>query len=405
MNVLLIAYACEPNNGSEPGVGWNWAIRLSKFVNLTVITRKNNKSLIDNELSSKRYSNIKFVYHDLESLVFIKNISSFSLKLYYFFWVTSLKKLVKALIQKNDFDLIHFITFNTFMVIPPITSFGIKAIWGPIGGGILGHTESFKKLSISSYSKEVARNFFVKNLAKSFYLKKALLKVNKVLFANTDTAKLLGYKNNSKIELETGIDERNIIYNVTIDKLSDPINILSSGILEPRKGFHLLLDSLSFVKSNVVLNILGDGSLKKYLHDIVYSNNLNVNLLGKIPFDEVINFYRQSDVFIFPSLRDTSGNVVLEAMSQGLPIIAFDHQGMHDILTNECAIKIPVTNYKQMVINLASAIDKLVNDSSLRIEMGKASIQRIRDNYLWEDKAKRMVDIYKEVLNENSPST
>lgn len=405
MNVLLIAYACEPNKGSEPGVGWNWAIRLSKFVNLTVVTRKNNKSLIDNKLSNKKYCNINFVYHDLESLVFIKNTSSFSLKLYYLFWVVSLKKLVKTLIQKNDFDIIHFITFNTFTVSPPITSFGIKAIWGPIGGGILGHTESFKKISIISYSKEAVRNFFVKILAKSFYMNKALLKFDKVLFANTDTAKLLGYKNNIKIELETGIDERNIIFNATNDKSSARINVLASGILEPRKGFHLLLDSLSLVKSDVVLNILGDGSLKKYLYDIAYKNDLNVNFLGKIPFDEVTNFYRQSDVFIFPSLRDTSGNVVLEAMSQGLPIIAFDHQGMHDILTNECAIKIPVTNYKQMVKNLASALDKLADNRKLRSEMGKASIQRIRDNYLWGDKAKRMVDIYKEVLNENSPST
>jgi len=92
-------------------------------------------------------------------------------------------------------------------------------------------------------------------------------------------------------------------------------------------------------------------------------------------------------------------------MSQGLPIIAFDHQGMHDILTEKCAIRIPVTNYKEMVSNLASGIDKLAGNSELRFEMGKASIQRIRDNYLWEDKAKRMVEIYKEVLNENSPSS
>ena len=116
-------------------------------------------------------------------------------------------------------------------------------------------------------------------------------------------------------------------------------------------------------------------------------------------------FQSNSDLFIFPSLRDTSGNVVLEAMSQGLPIIAFDHQGMHDILTDKCAIKIPVTNYEKMVRDLAKAIDKIATNCELREKMGNASLQRIKDNYLWDDKSKRMIEIYKEVLNENSSSS
>jgi len=405
MKVLQIAFACEPNKGSEPGVGWHWATNLSQLVDVTVITRQNNRTSIESELQKNKYNNIKFLYHDIDGLIKIKKKSSILLKLYYYIWVMSLRKYLKKQITLADYDIIHFITYNTFAVIPPVTELGLKSFWGPIGGGILGHTESFKKLSISSYSKEVARNFFVKKLAKSFYLNKALLKFDKVLFANTDTAKLLVRKNNIKIELETGIDKSIIADFDTIDISSDRINILASGILEPRKGFHLLLDALSLVKSDVVLNILGDGSLKKYLYNIAYKNNLNVNFLGKIPFEEVINYYSKNDVFIFPSLRDTSGNVVLEAMSQGLPIVAFDHQGMHDILTNECAIKIPVTNYEQMVKNLASAIDKLAGNCELRFEMGKASIQRIKDKYLWEDKARRMVKIYKEVLNENSPSS
>jgi len=406
INLLLIAYACEPNKGSEPGVGWNWVINLSKIVNVTVITRQNNRTSIESELQKNKYNNIKFLYHDIEGLTKIKKKSSILLKLYYYIWVMSLRKYLKKQITLADYDIIHFITFNTFTIIPPVTELGLKSVWGPIGGGILGNTESFKKLSISSYSKEVARNFFVKKLAKSFYLNKALLKFDKVLFANTDTAKLLGLKNNIKIELETGIDKSIIADFDTIDRSSDRINILASGILEPRKGFHLLFDALTLVKCNYELNLLGDGYLKKRLKNYVLKENLtSVNFIGKVPFDDVINFYQSSDIFVFPSLRDTSGNVVLEAMSQGLPIIAFDHHGMHDILTDECAVKIPVTNYKKMVKDLASAIDMLANDRKIRIKMGKASIQRIKDKYLWEDKANKMVEIYKEVLNENSSSS
>ena len=66
--VLLIAFACEPNKGSEPGVGWNWALYLSKYLNVTVVTRANNRNVIENELKSKFYPNLSFVYYVLMKL-------------------------------------------------------------------------------------------------------------------------------------------------------------------------------------------------------------------------------------------------------------------------------------------------------------------------------------------------
>lgn len=50
MNILLSAYACEPNKGSEPGVGWGWALEWAKNHNVWVITRDNNKAVIDEYL-------------------------------------------------------------------------------------------------------------------------------------------------------------------------------------------------------------------------------------------------------------------------------------------------------------------------------------------------------------------
>lgn len=407
MKVLLIAYACEPNKGSEPGVGWNWAINLAKLVNVTVITRKNNKAVIETELSKNPQIKIDFIYYDISWFIRIKKISSLTLKLYYIFWVKALESFIKKNNLDNNFDIIHFITFNTFVVTPPIHDLGIKSIWGPIGGGILGHLESFKKISLREYFKEYVRLIFIQKWGTSKRIRKKLNRFDRLIFANSDTAILLGYEVQNKIELDTGINGSKIISaSKQIIESKNVINVLTSGVLEPRKGFHLLLDALKLVKSRIILNVLGEGSLKPFLMNFAFNNSINnVNFLGYINYNEVINYYRNADLFIFPSLRDTSGNVVLEAMSQGLPIISFDHQGMHDILTDECAIKIPVTNYKKMVSDIANSIDYLAENPESRLKMGAASIKRIKENYLWEDKAKRMVEIYKEVLNENSSSS
>ena len=65
MNILLSAYACEPNKGSEPAAGWKWAYELSKRGhNVFVITRSNNKQIIDKYLQGlDKKPSIKFIYH------------------------------------------------------------------------------------------------------------------------------------------------------------------------------------------------------------------------------------------------------------------------------------------------------------------------------------------------------
>ena len=61
MKILLSAYTCEPNKGSEPEVGWKWATELSKIGNnVYVITRLNNKENIEQELKKKKISKTKF---------------------------------------------------------------------------------------------------------------------------------------------------------------------------------------------------------------------------------------------------------------------------------------------------------------------------------------------------------
>ena len=75
MNILISAYACEPLKGSEPGVGWNLSVALSKKHNVTVITRLNNKKNIEKYLDENPIENLNFIYYDLpKSLIWIKKI-------------------------------------------------------------------------------------------------------------------------------------------------------------------------------------------------------------------------------------------------------------------------------------------------------------------------------------------
>src|SRR5215207_5807638 len=135
MKILISAYACEPNKGSEPGVGWNWARQAARFHQVWVITRKNNQSAIESELSRNPVSNLNLVYHDLPKWARFWKRGSRGVHLHYLLWqLTALRK-VQRLHREVEFDAGHHVTFVSFRFPSCLCSLGIPFIWGPLAGG------------------------------------------------------------------------------------------------------------------------------------------------------------------------------------------------------------------------------------------------------------------------------
>ena len=113
-----------------------------------------------------------------------------------------------------------------------------------------------------------------------------------------------------------------------------------------------------------------------------------VTWLGWLPRAEALEQYRWADVFAFTSLRDTSGNVVLEALAAGLPVICLDHQGVGDIVTERCGVKIAVTSPRKVVVELAAAIESLAKDKARWKRLSDGASERIGD-YVWRGRPSR----------------
>ena len=98
---------------------------------------------------------------------------------------------------------------------------------------------------------------------------------------------------------------------------------VSCGQLIDRKNYFELIKRWKTLPSDYTLLIIGDGKeKKKYLRYIKKNNLTNIKLLGFLGRNEIFEYYRLSDAFIFPSKEDIYGHVINEAMSQGLPIIS-----------------------------------------------------------------------------------
>src|SRR6185312_9667398 len=139
LNVLVSAFACGPNWGSEVGMGWNWIINLSEYCQLYVITEKGFEEEIQNEILqlNLRYQP-KFYYLDIGE----KGRSLFwkqgSLLFYFYYnkWQKAAYNLSKKILDNNNIQIIHQLNLIGFREPGYLWKHSKKYpyIWGPVGG-------------------------------------------------------------------------------------------------------------------------------------------------------------------------------------------------------------------------------------------------------------------------------
>jgi len=404
MRILFSAFACLPERGSEPGVGWNWAIHMAKYNEVWVLTREGNKKCIEEYLKSNPINNLKFIYCSFPIISFLEKKTHWKvIVVYYRLW----QMIAYLNARKNDkiynFDIIHHITYNEFRNPGYLWRLKKPFVLGPLGGGqeienqLLDYCEGKRNLI-----KEKVRFWLNLICMNSNYVKNAFKNSQYVFIADSSTYEYLNVKEDKyKLYLETGISKDKVHEKDYLSKTDEEIKILWVGSLIYRKGFGILIDAFNKLenKEKYKVIVIGDGPLKKLYTNRIQSYGLDeyFHFKGKLDYKDVLNYYQQSDFFIFTSLRDTSGNVVIEAMANGLPIVTINHNGVGDIVDENSGIKIDVLTKEQVISDFAKAIQRLGDNQLLRANLGRNACTRIIDNYTWEEKIEFMNKIYKDI--------
>lgn len=401
--VLLSCYACEPDCGSEPGVGWNWAMVMAEDFDVVVLTRSNNRTVIEQALQGGAVKSLSFMYYDLPDWVMkLKKKGVINATTYYLIWQMGVKKMMGKTI--DDYAIVHHMTFNMFLCPGYWRPQKAKLILGPLGGGSCVAKPYLPLFGGKAWLQKI-RAAIVSHWKWMPYLKGTLDRASTILCANEDTYHLLNraYPSKCKIHLETGIyPPSNVMIRETHN---DTFEFIQIGGIEARKGWRLSLMASAQLKekSGVApfkLRFVGTGpEYEKAKH---LAQELGVNDLvcfhGKKPLAETLRILEKSDALLFPSVRDTSGNVVLEAMSRSIPVICLDHQGVKEMTNARCAIQIPVSEISETVNALADAMHILLNDRELGPSMGGQGVKRIKENFTWAAKRLFMGDVYRGII-------
>ncbi|MBQ0799824.1 MAG: glycosyltransferase family 4 protein [Porticoccaceae bacterium] len=387
MNILLSAYACEPNKGSEPGVGWNWAIELAKLGHqVHVITRANNKRSIIAALSEAPCDNLHFTYYDLPDWLKSWKKGARGVHLYYFLWQIGIYSVAKRLVKKHSFDVIHHVTFVSVRQPSFLGLLGVPFIFGPVGGG-----ERTPFRLRKSYPPRGCLIDAIRDLANLWVKFSPLMRMTfhtatKIYVTSEDTCHLIPKKFHNKTSVQLGI-ALDISPQKPIKKFEiwpEP-RVLYVGNLLYWKGVHLALRSFSLLLKHLPesrLTILGKGPDKLWLKNLSCQLGIEhaVEWLEWMPRGGLDEVYQGHDVLLFPSLHDSGGMVVLEAMGNGLPVICLSLGGPGVIVDETCGYTIDTNGCTelQVVKKLGDALKKHLGSSKLNGELSEGVLRRAK---------------------------
>ncbi|MGN0521036.1 MAG: glycosyltransferase family 4 protein [Eubacterium sp.] len=400
MNILLSSYSCNPFHGSEDGIGWHWVLELSKNFSkpddkIYLVTKKFNEEDTRKGIEQEKLSNVKLVIVDVpEKLNWFKEKHSAFHHIYYIMWQRVAYNWAKK--SGIKFDIIHHITMGDFRI--PGNMYKFKdayTIFGPVGGG-----QSTPK-ALKGYEKypvvEKFREFVNKSRAISPAYKSKIKKFDDVYAINKETAEILSkaLKRPCKKMFELAVADEFRNLQIAPKEKADKVRIVFVGRLIEKKGLMLLLDAIKNLspKTPFELKIYGSGPLEERLSSRIkeYSLESKVELCGAIDHSLVSQAYKDADIFVMPSLRETSGNVIIEALAHKVAIVALDMSICSDLKEYNCGEFINTNQEKEDIIKeFSSKLAFLIDNYDTRIELGNNGYNFVNTNLTWDEKFKKV---------------
>ena len=407
MKILINAYACSPGMGSEPGMAWNWVSNLAKFCELYIITEGEFREKIEEVVPTlEQGKNMHFYYNPVSEEIrkMCWNQGDWRFYKYYKEWQWKTYLLAKDICKVEKMDVLHQLNMIGFREPGYLWKLsqenGVPFVWGPIGG---------LKQFPTAYLRGAGLKMKVFNRLKNF-LNIWQLKHDKRVGEAFKTAKVLvssipdsyraikKYKGLESVVIpETGCFLSEDIPTERFD--NQEFHVMWVGKFDFRKQLPLALQAIAMTGNpRIVLDVYGSGSDDQVAAAKSFTDSLGIT--GKVVWhgnqsnDVVMNAMRKAQLFFFTSVSEDTSTVVLEAVSNRLPVLCFDACGMSAVIDDKVGRKVPLSSPTQSARDFANLLNELEKDRSL-LKLLSENCKERQMELSWEEKAKVMVEWYK----------
>jgi len=380
MRVLLSAYACEPNRGSEPEVGWQRALHMLAYSDeVWVLTRSNNRTAIEADPLSCT-SGLYFVYYDLPQWVLKLKSRSWFFRIYLFLWQWKAYRQAAKLHRDRPFDRVYHVTFATIQSGTFMGRLGIPFILGPIAGGERTPLRLRRSMPMRSKAGELLRDCWILFQRYSPLTHHACAAAKRIYVTTPESLRLISPKWHFKTSVQLAIATHQSAARNDKWRPPDSPRFVFAGRLLYWKGVHFAIRALAEARRTVpaaTLTLIGNGPDERRLRDVARNANVvdAVEFAGYLPRQRIFDAFHSYTALVFPSLHDSGGLVVLEALAEGLPVVCLDLGGPGIIVNSSCGIVIQTANADeaQTITSIASAMIRLASmpaEDSLRLSTG-----------------------------------
>lgn len=407
MKILINAYACSPGMGSEPGMAWNWVSNLARFCELYIITEGEFREKIETVVPTlEQGGNMHFYYNPVSEKIrkMCWNQGDWRFYKYYREWQWKTYLMAKDICQKEHIDILHQLNMIGFREPGYLWQLseenGVPFVWGPVDA-----KDKFPVAYLDGAGLKTKLFMRLKNFLTGIQLRYS----KRVLLAARQSSVIFSASSNSQRSFKKYMNIDSPLLNETgcyvqdhpiVDKTDkETFDVLWVGKMDFRKQLALALQTVAKSENNKLrLHIMGGGDAESY-QSLAKSYGIADKCIwhGAVSHDEVQDIMQKSDIFLFTSVAEGTPHVVLEAISNNLPVVCFDTCGQGDAVNDKVGRKIPLSSPCQSVSDFAKLLNELEDNRSLLKQLSENCKER-QQELSWEEKAKTMMEWYEKIL-------
>ena len=379
MRILLSAFACEPYAGSEKSNGWTWAQALARRHDVVVLADRAYKQAVEDELRRVKASE-DHARPELTRLSFewvgdgVTRYRHLRRWMYYFRWQRLALQHAAKLHARTPFDVVHHVTFGTLRIPSHLWRLGIPFLWGPIGGGESVPSLYYRPpwMSARQAVQELARAGWNAWCRRDPRVRRLVRHARVIAVTTTQTLDALP----GPVTSEVVVLPSSVLHRADIERVarrqaspgpSSGARVLFVGRLVGWKGPGLALAAFAAYAAghpDAHLDLYGDGPMRAWLEQRAHALGIagDVTFKGRVQRGDLLDAYADYQIFLFPSMHDSSGFATLEAMAAGLPVVCLNTGGPGAAVPPDAGRKIPVQAPSTAVADLASGLMELTCD-------------------------------------------
>ncbi len=384
LRVLVSAYTCVPGKGSEPGAGWAWTLAAARSGHeVWLLTDRSCRPEIEAELAARPVPQLRPIFLETPDWVTWTSDSARGNRARYIRWQQLAAGEASRLHEQVGFDVAHHVTMaGDWLPIGVARLPDVPLVWGPVGGASAPTWQLWRDMGATGAASELAR-LMVTGAGRRVFGDRAAARSSLLIAQNPDVARRFRRAREVVIEPNVALDRSLLPARREPD--GPPRTAVYAGRLLGWKGIWLAVDALSRPEAaGWTLSVYGDGP---QLHELqVQAAALGiadrVEFLGTRPRPEVLEALAGADALLFPSLHDSAGWIVAEAVAIGCPVVCLDLAGPSHLVGPRDGVR--VSPVGDVAGGLARALADLGPSTGPSTRFDAARLPRMLDGWYRE---------------------